>query len=336
MDKASTDRRHWFLIAAGFALLGVLFLQLGPGPIVALFETIGATNLAVIVAIFVVHEVVRAIALGRCLPNGDRISLWQLTWVQCLGEAVRALTHTGPLVSEPARGWMLARHGVDGAHAYAAAVSELIANSCISAVVTILVLGLALVTLPLGPQLTVLSHVLLWVSLVWVLVVAIGLAFRIYVIGAILNWAGRLPGIGQRLRTDPAQVRRMEDAIIHVLRDRPSILVQVVVLELVAQALLIVDAYWAFRSMEIPVSVMKTLMVEALTKLANFIQLVGATEGAYVIVFEWLGMTATVGFALSLIKRLRSLVIAGVSLLLMVWLDRSMWTVATARHSPPS
>ncbi len=335
MDKASTDQRHWLLMLGGFALLGVLFLQLRPGPILALFGTMGA-NLVVIIGIFLVHEVVRAIALGRCLPTDARISLWRLTWVQCLGEAVRALTHTGPLVSEPARGWMLARHGVDGAHAYAAAVSELIANSCISAVVTILVLGFALMAMPLGPKLAVLSHVLLWLSLAWVLIVAIGLTFRIYIIGTILGRMGSLPFIGTRVRTDPMQVRRMEDAILRVLRDRPTIMVQVVVLEFVAQALLIFDTYWVFRSMELPVSMTRTLLVEALTKLANFIQLVGATEGAYVVVFEWLGMTAAVGFALSLVKRVRSLVIAGLSLLLMVWIDRRMWTVATARHSPPS
>jgi lysylphosphatidylglycerol synthase-like protein len=335
MHNTSTDRRHWILMLGGLVLLGVLFLQLGPRPIIALFETMGA-NLIVIVGIFVCHEIVRAMALGRCLPAGTSLSLWQLTWVQCLGEAVRALTHTGPLVSEPARGWMLARQGVDGAHAYAAAVSELIVNSCISALVTIVVLGAALVSIELGRKLAVLSHVLVWISLGWVLVVAVGLAGRIYIIGAILNRVGTLPFIGRRLGTDPTQVRRMEDAILNVLRDRPTILVQVVLLEFVAQALLIFDTYWVFRSMDLPVSVGRTLLVEALTKLANFIQLVGATEGAYVVVFEWLGMTAAVGFALSLVKRVRSLVIAGFSLLVMAWIDRSMWAVATARHSPPS
>lgn len=335
MRKASTDRVHWILMLGGFGLLGVLFFQLGPRPILSLFETMGA-NLIVVIGIFLLHEVVRAAALGRCLPSDDRPSLWRLTWVQCLGEAVRALTHTGPLLSEPARGWMLARHGVEGAHAYAAAVSELIANSSISAIVTMVVLGATLAAVESGPQLTVLSHVLVWLSLAWVLVVTVGLAGRIYIIGAILSRIGRAPVIGRRLRTDPAQIRRMEDAILHVLRDRPATLVQVILLELLAQWLLIVDTWWVFRSMDLPVSMGRTVLVEALTKLANFIQLVGATEGAYVVIFEWLGMTAAVGFALSLVKRVRSLVIAGVSLLLMAWIDRRMWSVATARQSPPS
>jgi Lysylphosphatidylglycerol synthase TM region len=301
---------------AGVVLLGALFLQLGPESILTLFGTIGL-NFVTIVAIFVAHEVARAAALGRCLPPGDRLPLWRLTWLQCLSETVRTVTHAGPLVAEPARGWLLAKQGVQGAHAYAAAVSELIVNSSISALVTVVVLVVALLTMDLGPHLRLYAHVLIWTSAAFVLVVAASLISRTYVIGAILRGLPRLPVIGRRLRIDPADVRRMEDAMLRVLRDQPGTLALVIALELVAQAILIFDTYVIFRAMALPISVNATLLVEALTKMANLIQLIGATEGAYAVVFEWLGLAAAIGFTLSLVKRVRSLAIAALSLALL-------------------
>jgi hypothetical protein len=223
---------------------------------------------------------------------------------------------------------MLARDASGGAQAYGAAVSEFIANSTVSAFVTVLVLGSMMWTLDMGRPLTILAQVLVAVSLVYVVVAAIALAGRVYLIGMMIRGLGSLPMIGSRLRVDPAQVRRMEDAILHVLRDRPAILLQILVLEAAAQAILIAESYWALTSMNLPVTVGGALLIEALTKMANIIQFVGVTEGGYALVFDWLGMTATVGFTLSLVKRVRSMAVAAVGLGLLTRLDR--WSSSRA------
>ena len=54
--------------------------------------------------------------------------------------------------------------------------------------------------------------------------------------------------------------------------------------------------------------------VEVLTKAANFVQFVGVNEAGYSVLSRWLGMTAVVGFTLSLLKQLRSLATAALGL----------------------
>ena len=71
------------------------------------------------------------------------------------------------------------------------------------------------------------------------------------------------------------------------------------------------------------------LAIEALTKLANLIQMGGATEGGYAMVFDWLGMAATAGFTLSIVKRVRSLAVAVVGVVLIAPISRGAMAVAT-------
>jgi Lysylphosphatidylglycerol synthase TM region len=311
-------RARWVsraVLLGGIALLVLLFVRLGPGQILGLIAAIG-WNFAMIIAIFAGHECMRALAVRRCLI-GEPPRFGRLLQIRFLGEGLRTLTYTGPFLSEPARAWLLARQGLESSHAYGAAVSELIANSAISALVAGLTLAFVLVTVELSRPLAILANVLAWTSLAYVLIVAVALARRVYVIGTLARGIAALPIVGRRFATNPASIRRMEDAIMHVLRDRPAILAQVVLLQFIAQALLVFDVYWTIRSMGVSRSFGTALIVEALTKLANLIQFVGASEGSYALVFEWLGMTAASGFTMSIVKRVRSLAVAAIGLLLL-------------------
>jgi hypothetical protein len=81
----------------------------------------------------------------------------------------------------------------------------------------------------------------------------------------------------------------------------------------VAQGLLLLETYWALISMGLVISFLRASLAEILTKIAN-VAFVGVTEGAYVFLFNTLGLPAAAGFTLSLIKRLRSFVLAFVGL----------------------
>ena len=140
------------------------------------------------------------------------------------------------------------------------------------------------------------------------------IASRVYIIGAVARALGRLPFLGPRLRTDPVRVRHLEDAVIRALTHRPAALAQVLLLEGIAQTILVFEMYWTIRSMGVDVNLGTALFVEVLTKAANVVQFIGVTEGAYAVVFNWLGMTAAVGFTLSVVKLLRSLTAAGLGL----------------------
>jgi hypothetical protein len=156
--------------------------------------------------------------------------------------------------------------------------------------------------------------VLLWGSLVYVGAAIGALTGRVYLIGAILRWVGQLPVVGRWLKTDPARVRTVEDAIIRALTQRPAALAQILLLECVAQSILIFEIYWTIHSMGLPIDPLKAINVEVLAKAANLIQFLGVTEAGYSLLFRWLGMSAAVGFTLSLVKLLRSLTAATLGL----------------------
>ena len=64
-------------------------------------------------------------------------------------------------------------------------------------------------------------------------------------------------------------------------------------------------------------------MAEILTKLAN-VAFAGIAEGAYALLFHALGLPAAAGFALSLVKRMRSLSFALIGLVILAAMpDRS-------------
>jgi hypothetical protein len=320
----------------GLLLLAVLFAQLGPGRILSLLLALGV-NFLVIVLIFGCHECVRAAAISRCFPSSGSPPYRRLLRIRFLGEIAGTLTRTGPFVAEPARAWMLAGQATHGAHAYGAAVSELIANSCMSALVSVGAIAFAWATRDLHGQVYVLSVVVFWSSLVYVTAIVVALALRVRLIGPLLRLASRLPGVGKRLKANPRKVEQMEDAIIHILRDRPATLGQILVLEVLAQSILVFEIYWTIRSMGPVISIGTALLIEALSKAPNVIQFVGITEAGYAVVFNWLGMTAAVGFTLSIVRLLRSVTASALGLGFLHGLDRSllMLTVAASPRIPP-
>jgi len=301
------------VLSAGAALLAVLFAELGPARILALLSALGA-NFLIIVALFGCHECVRALAVGRCFPVEQRPRFRTVLRVRFIGEAVGTLTRTGMFSAEPARAWMLAGQTAAGSHGYAAAAGELIANSCTSASVSVVVTGYLLLAGDVHGPIRVVCHVLLWGSLVYVSAAAWALFARVYLISAIVRGVGALPLIGRRLTIDRARVRDVENAIIHALTDRPAALVRILLLECVAQSILISEIYWTIHSMGIPIDPWTAVKVEVLTKASNIVQVIGVMEAGYSVLFTWLGMTAVVGFTLSLVKLLRSLAAAGLGL----------------------
>src|SRR5262249_655869 len=153
-------------LLAGCVLLLALFVRLGPARIVSLLTSLG-WNFPVIVALFAAHEFVRTLAIRRWLPVGRRPPLLELLHIRLLGEAAGAVTRTGSLAAEPARAYLLANQGGQGALGYSAAAGELLANSAISSTVNIAVAGGVLWTATLKGPVVILAHVLLWPSLVY-------------------------------------------------------------------------------------------------------------------------------------------------------------------------
>lgn len=300
-------------LVGGVALLVTLFLRLGPTRVLSLLASLGY-NFVVVVALFAAHEFMRTLAITRWLPADTRPSVAELLRIRFLGEAAGALTRTGSLAAEPARAWLLANRSGRVVHGYSAAAGELMANSATSAAVNVAVAGWMLLTGRLTGPLTVLAHVLFWGSLVYMTAVVSIVLSRVRILGMYARLAARLPLVGRRLRMDPLQMREMQRAITAALTDRKGVLARILLLELSAQALLVSEVYWTMRSMGMALSGPTALFIEVMTRPLTVIELVGATETGFAVVFTWLGMPAAIGFTLSLIKTLRSLAAAGIGI----------------------
>jgi hypothetical protein len=155
--------------------------------------------------------------------------------------------------------------------------------------------------------------VLLWSSLFYLgAIVAIVLS-RVRLVEACASAAARLPFVGHRFRIDPLRTRQMGQAI-GALMERPGELARVALLELSAQALLVSEIYWTIRSMGVATSFGSALFMEVMTRALTIVEFVGATEMGFAVVFTWIGLPAAIGFALSLVKTLRSLTAAAIAI----------------------
>jgi len=136
---------------------------------------------------------------------------------------------------------------------------------------------------------------------------------RTYVAAGTASAIARLTGLESRVAAALATLRRVEDALLFVLRDRPGPAARLAALECLAHFLLLFETYWALNSMGVVVSFVTAALVEILTKLAN-VASAGVTEGAYAFLFKALMLPPAAGFTLSLVKRLRSLALAAIGL----------------------
>jgi glycosyltransferase 2 family protein len=297
------------LAAAGILVL--LFYRLGPENILLLFRQMSWKFFGVVL-IFGAAEIMRALALRHCLTGESRPAFRKLLYIRVLSEGVRAVTLTGPFLSEPTRAWLIRRQGVPSSEAVAATVAEYAANSLMSATLTVACVLYLLNYVAIPKELRIAAIVLMCGSAGMLITGIVVLYRRTYLAGAIAAALVRLLGLQSRAAGKLAGIRRMEDALL-VLRDRPTTLLRITALEFVAQVLMLVETYWALVSMGVMVSLLTASITEILSKLAN-VAFAGAAEGAYVLLFHALGLPVAAGFALSLVKRMRSLAYALIGL----------------------
>lgn len=309
------------VLAGGFVLLAVLFAQLGPDLILSLLSTLGA-NFIVIALLFCSHECVRALAIRHCFAGEDPPVFLRVLRVRFLGELAGSLTRTGSFAAEPTRAWLLAGKNGAGIHAYAATIGELVANSCVSSLVTAVVVAAVMVMSELHGGLLILSHVLLWSSLVYVLAAIAAVTTRARLVSTIGGWLLKMSTIRRRTRVDISHLRQVDAAIVLALTQSGSVLTRVLLLECLAQVILGLEIYWTIHSMDVPITAGRALVIEVMARAVNLVPLVGVNEAGYAVLFEWLSMSAAVGFTLSLVKLLRSITVATVGLGVLNQLDR--------------
>lgn len=107
---------RWLTTLAGAAVMAALIVYAGPSVVLGMLRDVGWALLP-IAALYAIHVGLRALALWRGLPD-RMLPFSDVLRVRLAGEAVEVFTFTGPWLAEPAKGWLLIRHGLTTAQAF--------------------------------------------------------------------------------------------------------------------------------------------------------------------------------------------------------------------------
>ena len=307
-----------------------LVVRLGAAQITSLLLGVG-WYFSLIAGIYAGHQLIRAIAYWKCIAASGRSSYWDIVRIRLSGEAIQFLTSTGPFLAEPSKVWLLRKRGLSTRHAVAATVSEYVIYTLTSAAFAIAGLTYLVINFELSRPASVAAKVLIYTMGAFLLAAICAIVFRIYLIGALIKGASRLPWIGKHVRLKENDVRDTEDLLFVVLRDRPLRFLLIVAIELAAQALLVLELFVLLRTTGKLFSILHPFLIEAATKFIGLAFFcvpgqVGASEGTYAFIFKTVGLPASAGFALAVARRLRSLLVAGAGLAV-----APLW-----RDSPPN
>jgi hypothetical protein len=312
------------LLAGGTAVLIALVARVGLAVIVDMLRRVG-WGFAAATILYSAHLAVRAAALWRSLPVPS-LSYRAVLQVRLSGEAVEMLTFTGPFLAEPAKGWLLAERGAKGADAFGAVAIEYLLYTLVSAWMAAVALSVLLTrgVLPgdvRGPVLGVIAGMGIFTAGVAVAAISgTGL-----VVPAVRR-AGAIAG-RQRAAAAVARIDPVERVLVDFMHRRPARLTEVLLIEAAGHALLALEIAAVLRALAIPFGAADPLIIEGGAKFISvaffFIPgQVGASEGVYALLFRAVGFTSAAGLTMALVRRVRSLIVAGTGVAVLTALAR--------------
>jgi hypothetical protein len=314
------------LLLAGVVLLVLLLWQLGPSDVLDALRRIGWYLLPVFL-LGAAHHATRAFALRACVLRSGLLGYGDALAIRLSGEAVQSLTFTGPVLSQPTKAWLLEGHGLSLKEGFAATITEYLICSFVTAAMSIA--GLFYLVVRFAPALAikVLAIGIACLFSVFLIASALAIARRFYLIGTIIAGLAKIGLLRGRLRPDMTWINRMEDLLLIILRDSPARLMTITLIEVGAQALLVLELFWLMRAMDMVTPVSFAFVIEASVKVIEiaflFIPMqLGVSEGAYALVFNAMGLSAAAGFALAFLRRARTLAVAAVGLTILAVLTR--------------
>ncbi|RPI51283.1 MAG: hypothetical protein EHM55_19330 [Acidobacteria bacterium] len=315
---------RWFMpmtALIGVTLLGYAIAQIGVERVLETLATLGPI-LPVVLAITAFKYPLQAAAWRLALKPEMRPG-WRVSVAATLsGDALGYLTWAGPFTGEPIKAYLTRDHVPVALGVTAGAVERALYNAT-AAIIVIIAAALVLPT----------HESRLWLAAG--LVAASG--------GLVAWWRARSSRVRAAQASSTATTGKTRGVVAELVRDlwwaRPAALVGMLVLEAAQHALLMLEAYVMLATLGARPDLRTVAIFEGLTKVVNTVGMIvpgrlGIAEGGSAFLADALGLGASYGMGLAIMRRVRAIAWGSVGLLLMPQRERKARKAMTRSTRP--
>jgi len=306
------------LLLAGVAALTFVIRHIGAATIAALLRQIGAAFWTILL-LYTLHTALRGVTLWQALPRGT-LPLARVIRIRFAAEGVEMLTMTGPFLAEPAKAWLLHRHGLDGPQAFGAVAAEYLLYNLAAAWMAAASLGVLLArdALPHAVRLPMIG-MLAGIAVLTAGCAVAGVTGRGLIAPSLRAIVGAVAP--RRAESIAASVRDTEAVLVSILHDDVRRLAAILVVELAGHALLALEILVALRALALDASPGSAFLIEGAVKSVGALFFfipgqLGVSEGSYALLLQAMHLPAAAGVTIVLVRRARAIAVGGLGFLL--------------------
>jgi hypothetical protein len=312
MSKSALKLVHAISLIGGTALFIYLIVQTGPSTLLRYLKQTG-WGFALIVILSGLRNVLRGGSWYFAIaPEHRSISFWRLINVMLAGEAIKYLTATGPFVGEPAKAGLV-RHQVPLMQGFSSVLVENLIYY--STVFVFMLCGLPalawLVKVPGGYRIAgyvILTGILAAIVLIW-----LSVGRKWYPLARLFEMISRRKPDHHKMKSFAARLREVETEVYRFYALRRLAFAGIFAINMGAHLINVVEVCLILALFNLPVMLLAGLVMEAVTKIVNLVFFfvptrAGVYESAHTLVISELGMPASAGLALGIVRKLRAFV----------------------------
>lgn len=302
-----------FFLIFGLVLLGLLVRDMDAAEILRHIRQVGSAGIGLVIALYAVTflaDVAGWQLTFKTIPLNLRW-LQRLYCVRMTGEAFNNVTPLGAMGGEPVKAMLLkSRYGVS----YRESGASLILAKTVILISLVVFLGLGFLVLMPSEHIQSSYKAVAGIGLAG-FTTAITLCFLVQRF-RLSSWLGRLVGgsaLGHRLETALRVIHEVDERLASFYTERRARFAGALALAFINWLLGVVEVYALMQFLGYPISFVDAWVIEAMAQLVragtSFIPAsIGAQEGAFILACSAITGDPTLGFALSVIRRVREIV----------------------------
>lgn len=302
-----------FFLIFGLVLLGLLVRDMDGAEILRHIRQVGSAGIGLVIALYAVTflaDVAGWQLTFKTIPLNLRW-LQRLYCVRMTGEAFNNVTPLGAMGGEPVKAMLLkSRYGVS----YRESGASLILAKTVILISLVVFLGLGFLVLMPSEHIQSSYKAVAGIGLAG-FTTAITLCFLVQRF-RLSSWLGRLVGgsaLGHRLETALRVIHEVDERLASFYTERRARFAGALALAFINWLLGVVEVYALMQFLGYPISFVDAWVIEAMAQLVragtSFIPAsIGAQEGAFILACSAITGDPTLGFALSVIRRVREIV----------------------------